>query len=159
MNFKKLYIPMGFIVGIAVGVFAANQFPYYAQKWEGTGNRYKTTEFYIGTPSAGAAAIFAPGTTNVNDLGSSALRFRNMYGVGLDISGNTTLGDAATDVITFTGLTQLQVSATPRSSITPTAAGQLIFNSTGKELCMSTGTSIASWVRVSSGVVTTACSN
>lgn len=159
MNLKKFFVPAFFMLGLAVGVFGANQFPYFAQRWEGTGSRYKTTEFYIGTPSAGSACIFAPGATNTNDLGSSSLRFRNIYGVGLNTSGNTTLGDAATDVVTLTGLTQLQVSTGPRTNVTPTAAGQLIFNSTGVELCVSSGTTITSWVRVSSGTSTTACAN
>lgn len=73
------------------------------------------------------------------------------------ISNNATLGGAVTDIITFTGLPRLPTNATPRSSVTPTAAGELIWNSGSSEVCVSTGTTMTTWVQVADG--TTACQN
>lgn len=50
-----------------------------------------------------AAGHWVPATTNAYDLGTTALRVRAAYLVGLDVSGNAVLGDATTDTITFTG--------------------------------------------------------
>lgn len=55
------------------------------------------------------------------------------------------------------GLFTLPISTGPRTNVTPTIAGQVIYNSTLPELCMSTGTAINSWVKVSTPTV--ACAN
>ncbi len=158
MNLKKFYVPACFIVGLAIGAYAANQFPYYAQKWEGTGSRYKTTEFYIGTPSSGAAAIFAPGTTNVNALGSTSLRFSNVYTTLLNTSGAATLSGAVT-ATSATNVLGVYISTAPRSSVTVAAltfsTGTFFYNSTTNSLCYSTATTQTSVVAASAP--TTAC--
>lgn len=48
-------------------------------------------------------------------------------------------------------------NAAPRTTLTPTSVGQVVYNSTARELCLSSGTVINSWVQVSSP--TAACQN
>lgn len=48
-----------------------------------------------------AAGHWVPGTTNAVDIGTTALRPATIYGVNLNVSGNTTLGDAAGDTLTI----------------------------------------------------------
>ena len=73
----------------------------------------------------------------------------------LTVSGTTTL----TGALTTNGTLSLQVSTAPRSSdanvaIVPPAAGSLVYNSTDKELCVSSGTTASTWIEVSTfGVV------
>jgi len=73
------------------------------------------------------------------------------------VNGAATLGSAITDAITFTGLPYIPANAAPRTNVTPAAAGALIRNSTAQELCFSTGTTISTWVRVSTPSL--ACQN
>lgn len=99
---------------------------------------------YLIQSSANHLDIVAGGTTNFRVNAASAT-----------VYGNTVLGDAVTDIITFIGLPQLPPHATPRSSVTPTEAGQQIYNSTLLSVCFSTGTVASSWVRIEAP--TTAC--
>lgn len=62
-----------------------------------------------------------------------------------------------TSVTVGTSLFTLPISTGPRTNVTPTIAGQLIYNSTDGQLCYSTATTITSWVISSSS--TTACSH
>lgn len=68
---------------------------------------------------------------------------------GLTISGNVVRIDVD-------GLV-LPINAAPRTNVTPTIAGQIIYNSADKELCFSTGTTVTSWVLSSNPA--TACSH
>ena len=73
------------------------------------------------------------------------------------ITGNATISGTLTT--SGTSYFTIQQSTAPRDSsaligITPTAAGQLVYNSTDRELCMSTGTTRFTWVRTSSTSVT-----
>lgn len=80
-------------------------------------------------------------------------------GLTIDTSQNidATPGIISVSTVAVQGLMGLRAHATPRASITPTAAGQLIFNSTGNEVCFSTGTVASSWVQIDDS--TSACSN
>lgn len=75
----------------------------------------------------------------------------------LSVTGNTTLGDAVTDVTTLTGQLALQSNAAPRTNVTPSRAGTLIWNSTAMQLCVSTGTTRFTWALGTSS--TTVCAN
>lgn len=92
----------------------------------------------------------------VNDLTPDAALD---VGGSFRIDGSATLGDAITDIITFTGLLQLPSNAAPKTNVTPTAVGQVILNtgSTPDEVCFSTGTTASTWVLLSTPTVS--CSN
>jgi hypothetical protein len=71
-----------------------------------------------------------------------------------------------TPVTTATAATSLTVSsaglgllsdAAPRTNLTPLSAGTLVWNSADNQLCISTGTTVSTWVQVADG--TTACSH
>lgn len=49
-----------------------------------------------------AAGHFVPGTTNAFTVGTTSLRPSTVFTVALNVSGNTTLGDATSDTITTT---------------------------------------------------------
>lgn len=91
MNRKKTLLSVAGLMAVAVLGFAAGtQYPYYIAPFRGMGARNNTLEFAVQVPSAGAAAIFAPGTTNTNALGSTALRFSNVFTTLLNASGAIT---------------------------------------------------------------------
>lgn len=69
----------------------------------------------------------------------------------------TALTIAGGEVTIGTSLFTLPSNAAPKTNVTPTAVGQLIYNSTANQLCVSTGTALNTWVQVADG--TTACSN
>lgn len=84
---------------------------------------------------------FIPTTTNVSDLGTSSLKFKNVYVAGA-YSGATGV---------FSGQLGLQnISSTTLASTTPLAAGSLVFSTTYKVVCASTGTSVGSFISLSS---------
>lgn len=74
-------------------------------------------------------------------------------------NGNSTFGDAITDVVTFNALFALPQDAAPRTNVTPTVLGQLIINTgaTPDEVCSSSGTAKSTWVLI--GDWSTPCSN
>lgn len=91
----------------------------------------KATNFIVTTIyDSNSVARFAPGSTNA------------ITG-GLTVSGTL----APTSFTVATSTAPRDTSAT--IGITPTAAGQLVYNSTDKELCLSTSTNRFSWVEVS----------
>lgn len=61
----------------------------------------------------------------------------------------TAFSITGTSVSVNVSLFTMPISTGPRTNVTPSIAGQVIFNSTFAELCMSTGTAINSWVKVS----------
>ena len=73
------------------------------------------------------------------------------------IVGNMVFGSTTTEKATFGALLKLPASTAPRTNVTPGEAGVLIYNSTGAEVCLSTGATSTTWVRVSSPTV--ACQN
>lgn len=78
-------------------------------------------------------------------------------GIEIDVDQNVDIpiGALTVSTMTMSGLLGIRANAAPRTNITPTAAGQLIWNSTELELCVSTGTTVNTWTRVSDG--TSAC--
>jgi hypothetical protein len=95
----------------------------------------------------------ALGTNDVLKVGNATITIAG----SLTTTGDAQIGDAITDIITLTGLPRLPADAAPRTNITPTAAGELIWNSADAQICVSTGTTASTWVQVSDG--TTACSH
>ena len=78
----------------------------------------------------------------------------------LTVSGDATVTGAlavtgATTMTTGTmsGLFALQSAADPNTTVTPTAVGQIMFDSSTGDLCVSTAAAIASWVLVSTPTV------
>lgn len=59
-----------------------------------------------------------PGTTNVTALGASSYRWSTIYGINLNINGNATIGDAATDAHTIKGKVTLTGEFIPSASAT-----------------------------------------
>jgi hypothetical protein len=140
---------------VAGAAFAiGSTFPYYHQRWLGTGTTRNTEQFSIQTPSAGAAAIFVPGTTNTNALGSSSLRFSNVYTTALNTSGPITAGAGQAVIVSTSPRGALAVASLYSSYTIP--AGTVFFNSTSNVLCVSSGTAQTS-ITVSTG--TGACPN
>lgn len=83
------------VLGLAGIICAAGtQYPYFHTRWLGMGALRNTEQFSINTPSAGASAIFSPGTNNTNALGSSSLRFSNVYTTLMNVSGAMTVSGA-----------------------------------------------------------------
>ena len=124
--------------------------------------------------AAGIMAVTLIGVTVALDRYVTALDILQLNQNAIrDSSSTTRINLGATNTITgnlsvsgVTSPTTLQIvsSTAPRDTsssvgITPTAAGQLVFNSTDNELCLSTGTTRFTWVRVSSGTATTACAH
>lgn len=70
--------------------------------------------------------------------------------------GNT-IGSVTASTVTVSSRFGLPSNAAPRTNVTPSAAGQLIFNTTQSEICVSSGTVVTSWVKAAS--TTTACGN
>jgi hypothetical protein len=166
MKSKKWFLPAMFmLVGFAGYVIGANIYPYYHGRWMGTGTKQNVEQFSINTPSAGASAIFSPGVDNTNALGTSALRFSAIYAYDATLSDDfvvtddTVLGSTNTEVTTVNGLFRVGKSASPDASVTPSEAGQIIWNTgiTPYQLCFSTGSTAGSWVQVSTP--SAACSN
>lgn len=94
--------------------------------------------------------------------GSSTLTGAVGVGSTLGVTGATTLsstlgvsGAATLSTSTLNGSAILYSVAAPMGLLTPTAAGSMIFNSTGKYLCISSGTNNYSWCASSGG----ACGN
>lgn len=85
MNFKKLFLPLGVILGFVAVAFAVS-YPIAHDTWTGTGSRNRTVEFTLETPSEGAAAIFRPGTDNANSMGSTSTRWLADYLYVLDLA-------------------------------------------------------------------------
>lgn len=150
---KNLYLFLG-AVFVASVVWAA-RYPLYHDRWLGTGTKNATEQFSIQTPSAGASAIFVPGVTNTNALGTTALRFSNVFSILGNFSGP----------ITASGGVGVVQSTAPRTSVTTVAtlyatytipAGTVFLNTTNNFLCHSTGTVQTSIVQSTSP--TTACS-
>lgn len=88
-----------------------------------------------------------------NDILDSGGTARITVGSTNAITGNLTVSGSFTP----SGAMVVYTSTAPRSAtvgVTPPSAGSLIFNSTDGELCLSTGVTKNTWVRVSSETVT-----
>lgn len=100
---KKNILTILALFGLSAVAFAVGStFPYYHHRWLGTGTTRNTEQFSIQTPSAGASAIFVPGVTDTNALGSTALRFSNVYSVLGNYSGAVTFGGGSYAVVPAT---------------------------------------------------------
>lgn len=96
----------GFLLASAFSVFAADG-PQFLNV-TGTGSRRNTTEWVIvpASTSDGTAADLRPGTDNLNSLGTSSYRIKDIqaltgtFGGALTQSGNFTLGSSAEFITT-----------------------------------------------------------
>lgn len=87
-----------------------------------------------------------------NDILDSSQTTRITVGATNAIVGNMTItGDLTPSGTTYFRLARSSAPRDVNSSIaiTPTDVGQLVYNSTDKELCMSTAAVIRSWIEVS----------
>lgn len=69
--------------------------------------------------------------------------------------GLVTISSATVGNMLLTGYFSPQRNAAPRTNVTPAFIGQLIFNTTQNEYCISTGTAVSQWANI--GSTTTAC--
>lgn len=133
------------LLGLAGILYAAGtQYPYFIAPFRGMGSRNNTVEFAVQVPSAGAAAIFAPGTTNTNALGSTSLRFSNVFTQLLNVAGTATVAVSSNTTSTTTPFVffvpTLDVTVT-----TPTVVGQMGVTSAGKVYVATTTVDVNSW--------------
>lgn len=121
------------LVGVVIGYAATGDIV----TWRGIGSRRNTVEFKISSASIGSAADIVPGTNNANSIGIvTVAELKNgFFATNLGIPSN----------------------AAPRTNVTPARAGLVIYNSTGLEVCLSTGTATNTWVKIAAP--TTACAN
>lgn len=121
------------LVVVAIGYAATGDIV----TWRGIGSRRNTVEFKISSASVGSAADIVPGANNANSIGivtTNELK-NGFFATNLGIPSN----------------------AAPRTNVTPVRAGLVIYNSTGLEVCLSTGTALNTWVKIAAP--TTACAN
>jgi hypothetical protein len=134
MERKSLwFVGVALVVGVAIGYAATGDIV----TWTGKGSRRGTVEFKISSASMNTAADIVPGTNNANSLGivTTGELKNGFFASGIGIPSN----------------------AAPKTNVTPARAGMLIFNSTGGEVCVSTGTATNAWVKLSSPG--TSCAN
>lgn len=128
-----------------------------------------TAQLLVGS---GANISTFTATTAVFDNGinvsatSATVTNQLIVGNGADLSTFTATTAAfdnsinvAVATMTISGAFRLRLDAAPRTNITPGAIGELIVNTgaTPDELCFSTGTTVSTWVQVSTP--TLACQN
>lgn len=161
---KKLLYGLAGILGFAAIAFAAvnSGFPFASQQWAGYGSKRGVVQFVITAASNGASSDFLPGVTGVNSLGTSALRFLNAYITTLNVSGASTLTGNVTASGTLTANQanlSMQVSTAPLTSSTVicTSSGTIVWNSTDKQVCVSSGTNKTTFVSISTP--TAACAH
>jgi hypothetical protein len=152
-----------FLAGLAaICVFGSVAFaltnsgwPYASQIWPGVGPKRNIVQFALGAAAAGGNSGFYPGVTNTNPLGSSSLRFSNVYTTLLNVSGAVTLAGAISGATTITaagpvianGGVTIYNSTAPRTATAMASiyttyspgTGTLFFNSTDNGICISTG--------------------
>ncbi len=158
----------GILIGSAIGPAVGNAVEQagWITGWLGKGSRRNTREFSITSGSSIGAANFVPGTDNTNALGTSSLRFSNVFSTLLNISGAATLSStlAVTGPITASAGVGVINSTAPRTAAAITTlygtytipAGTVFLNTTNTFLCHSTGTVQTSIVQSTSP--TTPCS-
>ncbi len=143
---KSLYLFLG-AVFVASVVWAA-RYPLDAETWLGTGAKQKIVQFAIRTASAGASAAFVPGVDNTNALGTSSLRFSNVFSELGNFEGPIT-GAAGMAVIVSTAPRTAAAVASLYSAYT-IPAGTVYYNSTSGVMCVSSGT-VQTSITVSTG--------
>jgi hypothetical protein len=110
--------------------------------WTGMGSRRNTVEFKIATPTIGSPSVFVPGTNNANALGTTALRFSNIYTTLLNVSGLITASTGlATPTLVLSNVLDITVS-------TPSAVGQMGVTSAGVLYVATSAVTTSSWVKV-----------
>ena len=169
MKKKSFLFGLGAICLLGSIAFALTNsgWPYASSIWFGLGPKRNIVQFALGAVAAGGNSGFYPGVTNTNPLGSSSLRFSNVYTTLLNVSGAATLSGSTTQTgsLTVTGLTttngllQLTVSTAPRTAtavgLLTISTGTVIYNLTDNGICVATATNQASFV--ASSAPTTAC--
>jgi hypothetical protein len=98
MKKKSFLFGLGVICLLGSIAFALTNsgWPYASQIWPGVGSKRNIVQFALGAVAAGGNSGFYPGVTNTNPLGSSSLRFSNVYTTLLNVSGASTLTGAIT---------------------------------------------------------------
>ncbi len=105
-----------------------------------------------------AAGLFCFAVTSFALDSQRVTKFNDVQVDDLVINGGDISGEVTFDsLVTATGGLALPSNAAPRTNVTPTAAGQLIWNSADKQVCVSTAATVTSWVQAADG--TTACSH
>lgn len=173
MNKFKRYWPAAVLAG---GLFLAG-LPILMEAASGTiwtltgkGSRRNTVEITLESPTMGSAANLNPGTNNANALGTSSLRWSDVQTTDLTAADDVTVTDdlTVTDALTVSGTSTLQrvtygvqLSTAPRTSTTLVfnSTGTLVYNTTNKYLCISTGSAQTSFVIVSTISANVACEN
>lgn len=147
LNKSKVWSVVGVVLAVATLAWAGTV---YIHTWTGSGSRRNTVEFAIAASAPGSAAAFLPGTTNTNALGSSSLRFSNVYTTLLNVSGATT----QTGALTVTGVLSAdggaKIPVVDITVATPTAAqvGALFRTSANVVYIATAATSVSDWIKV-----------
>ena len=146
---KKILIGLG-VLAFAATIFAAvnSGFPFASQQWPGYGPKRNIVQFVITAASNGASSDLLPGVTGTNSLGTSVLRFLNIFTTNINVSGTSTLtGTVTAGRVNF----GVQLSTAPRTSSTLVfnSTGTIAFDTTDGYLCVSTGSAQSSFVQVS----------
>lgn len=150
MKNKSILLTALFCVAVAAGTVLG----YNANKVTRVGD-LRCTDILLD----GNDILDSSGTTRIT-VGSTVAVTGNLTVSGTFApTGNTTVSSmTVTNTLTAGNLT-VATSTAPRDSsatvgLTPTAAGQIAYNSTDKELCLSTGTTRFTWIEVTTGAVT-----
>ena len=147
MNRFKVFGLLAGLLAVAAYVYAA-AYPYYHSRWLGMGSKQNTEQFSIQTPSSGASAILVPGVTNTNALGTTALRFSNVFSTLLNSAGPITGGAGFAVIVSTAPRTANAVAALYTAYTIP--AGTQFFDSTSNVTCISSGT-VQTSITVSTG--------
>lgn len=104
-RFIKKWRGLMLLLGVAVTVGVLYSADGDIHTWTGKGSRRSNVEFKITSGSSLGVANLVPGATNTNALGTSSLRFSNIYSVLGDFSGAfTATGDVSmSGTVTATG--------------------------------------------------------
>lgn len=139
--FKSFRLSALVLALIAVTAWAGSV---YIHTWTGSGSRRNTVEFSIAASAPGSAASFLPGTTNTNALGSSSLRFSNVYTTLLNVSGASTM----TGAVTFTAPPIVPTVDVTVSTPTSAQVGGLAQTSAHVLYIATAAVSISDWIKV-----------
>lgn len=142
MNKKTIGLVFGLVVGVAALIWA---YPYPNIHWTGYGEgSNRTAGFRIQTPSAGSVPVFVPTANNTFALGTTALRFSNVFTTLMNVSGAITASGGIVASNPFR-LPTVDVAVT-----SPTAnVGDMVVTSAGT-VYVSTNSAalITSWMKV-----------
>jgi hypothetical protein len=161
-HFKKLGLILAVLtLGLGLGVVGnllAPAIVHAAQEiglitgWFGKGSRNNTYQFKITSGNSIGAANLVPGTDNTNALGTSSLRFSNVYGVLGNFSGPITSSAGASVVTSSAPRTAAAVAALYSAYTIP--AGTPFLDTTLNVFSVSTGTAQTTIMPIFTGAIT-----